>query len=218
MNKSSSAIEDILPLSPMQKGILAHSLRPEAASTYVVAAHIRWHGALDPQTFSQAWQDLAERHVALRSLFVWEGVREPVAVVKRPDAVPTRVEVRDLRAEAPSPEVLEAQVLAAYQESFDLSKAPLMRHILLRTGDTTWSWIWVHHHLILDGWCLPLLLKAFFAGYQARGGKLAPQSPPVVANVRDYIKWKRTQNTQRAKEHWQRLLGDLVLPTPLPMD
>lgn len=215
MKPATPAIEDILPLCAMQKGILAHSLRAEGKSSYVIAAHFEVRGELDPEIFEGAWTLLAQRHPALRSMMVWEGVKEPVAVVLPAQKAEIPTQRIDLRAQTIDAADLEERVLQAYEEGFELDKAPLMRNLLLRLDERRWSWVWLHHHLILDGWCLPILLKEFFSCYQSLAASQSPRLP-TAPSLREYIKWNQRKDFASAEHYWSERLGGLALPTALP--
>jgi hypothetical protein len=76
-------IEDIYPLSPLQQGLLFHSLYEPGSGVYVEQLGWALEGAFHADAFEQAWQFAAARHPALRTAFAWEGLEEPVQVVHR---------------------------------------------------------------------------------------------------------------------------------------
>ncbi|MDZ7307315.1 MAG: amino acid adenylation domain-containing protein [candidate division KSB1 bacterium] len=214
---NTNAIEDIYPLSPMQQGMLFHSLYAPQAGVYVEQMSCRLHGELDRTAFRKAWQEVLNRHTILRTAFVWEGLAEPLQVVQPQVELPL-VEL-DWRALPPAEQKAR---LADYRQEerrrgFDPTVAPLMRLALIRLADTVHHFVWTHHHILFDGWCLPLLLKEVFLGYEAfrRGQQLhLPQPRPY----RDYIAWLQAQDAAAAGAFWRKYLAGFSAPTPLRLD
>src|SRR4029078_8551507 len=76
-------IEDAYPLSPMQQGILFHSLYTPQSGMYFQQMNFRLCGELNVAAFKQAWQRVVDRHPVLRTAFVWENLEQPLQVVGR---------------------------------------------------------------------------------------------------------------------------------------
>src|SRR5262245_35180320 len=120
-------IEAIYPLSPVQQGMLFHSLYAPETGVYVEQLSCTLRGDLDIDAFERAWQRVLDRHAVLRTAFVWEDVDEPVQVVHQQVPLPvTRVDWRDLAR--PEQQTRLADFREADQRlGFDLSLAPLIR-------------------------------------------------------------------------------------------
>ncbi len=210
-------VEAIFPLSPMQEGMLFHSLYAPGTGVYVIQSSCLLRGQLDPSLLERAWQLAVERHAALRTAFVWERVEKPVQVVQRSVVVPFAT--RDLRG---MPEAEQEETLAALLEEdrlqgYELNRAPLMRLILLRLEDDLYRFVWSHHHLISDGWSNPLVLRDVLGAYEAfRRGGSPPRTP--VRSYRDYIAWIKKQDRATAEAVWRRYLEGMAAPTPLGID
>ncbi len=115
-------------------------------------------GDLDVHAFERAGR-LIDRHPMLRTSFDWEKLKNPVQVVSAKVTLP--LERLDWRGLAPQEqEERVADFLKADREvGFDLSRPPLMRLTLIRLSEDTYHFVWSHHHIQLDGWLVPLLLK-----------------------------------------------------------
>jgi non-ribosomal peptide synthetase component F len=114
-------------------------------------------------------------------------------------------------------EQLEAFIQAERKRGFELSETPLMRLALIQMDDDVYEFILSHHHLLLDGWSLPLVLKEVFAFYEAccQGQDLhLKRSRPY----RDYIAWLQEQDLTVAEAFWRQALSGLSAPTPLSVD
>ena len=176
---NSRSVEDIYPLSPMQQGMLFHTLLDPEAGTYIEQTCCILRGQVRSDIFQRAWQQMVDRHTILRTGFVWEGVATPLQVVYRHVDLPFRYE--DWRT-LPTKEQqarLEAMLAEDRARGFDLASAPLMRLSLVRIADDAWHFSWVHHHLLIDGWSLPLLLQECFTLYAGMIGGAPPVLPPV---------------------------------------
>jgi amino acid adenylation domain-containing protein/non-ribosomal peptide synthase protein (TIGR01720 family) len=209
-------IEAIYPLSPMQQGMLFHSLYAPQSGVYFVQLSCTIRGDFDTLAFERAWSRVIERHPALRTLFVWERQDKPLQVVRQ--QVKTPWTQHDWRALTDEEQQLQ---LATFLEAdrarnFDLGKAPLLRLALLRLAADRWHFVWSFHHLLLDGWSLSLVLKEVFIFYEAfhSGDEPMLDQPPPY---RDYIAWLERQNLADAEQFWRRSLAGFTAATPLVM-
>ena len=212
-------VADLLPLTPLQEGMLFHRLvgADEAEDVYVDQAALLLDGVGDPHAFALAWQRVADRTPALRTSVVWEGVPVPLQVVHRAVRVPvTHV---DLRASSPAERAghlarLTAEDLA---RGLDTGTAPLMRLTLIRLPDARLHLLWTSHHMILDGWSLAQVLTDVFAEYAALTTG-APGRPRARRPFGEYVRWLAGQDAEAAREHWRAVLDGFADPTPLPAD
>ncbi|MEW5928183.1 MAG: non-ribosomal peptide synthase/polyketide synthase, partial [Gemmatimonadota bacterium] len=208
-------VEDVYPVTPMQEGLLFESLYAPGTGIYVGQLVAELRGDLDPEALERAWRSAAARHEVLRAGFRWEGLRRPLQVVRREARVPLRRE--DLRGPgAEDPEARVARYLEEdRREGFDPAEAPLTRVALFRTGEREHRMVWTHHHLILDGWSLPVLLRDVLELYHAhrRGERAGPGGAPPY---REFVAWLAGRDLARAEEFWRTALAGLAAPTPLP--
>jgi alpha-ketoglutarate-dependent taurine dioxygenase len=207
-------VEDIYPLSPVQQGMLFHAVYDPKGGMYLEQKTCTLHGDLDVSAFERAWQCVVERHPVLRTAFVWLGLDEPMQVVRQKVKLSWKRE--DWRGL--SPEEQQAQSSAFLQtdraQGMELSKAPLMRLALFRLADDAYQFTWTHHHILLDGWSLPILFKEVFAFYEAfrKGADLhLEKSRPY----RDYIAWLQRQDLSQAEAFWRNELKGFTTPIPL---
>src|SRR5439155_11641476 len=103
------------------------------------------------------------------------------------------------------------------RRAFDLRRAPLMRCTLIRRGEGSHRFLWSMHHVLLDGWSLPIVQQQVFALYQAftRGQELRLESARPYG---DYIAWLERQDPARAQAFWTEYLRGFTAPTPLGVD
>ncbi|MGA9994161.1 MAG: amino acid adenylation domain-containing protein, partial [Pyrinomonadaceae bacterium] len=208
-------VADIYPLSPMQQGMLFYSLYAPEAGMYIEQLSCALDGDLNAAAFAEAWQQVAARHAILRTAFIWENLDEPLQVVQRD--VSLTLDQHDWREFAPAEQerLLESFIYEDRQRAFELNRAPLMRLALLRTASDSHRFIWTHHHLLLDGWSVALLLRELLVTYETlcRGEELSSAS--VLHPFRDYIAWLQKQDTSKAELFWRAELKGFTTPTPL---
>ena len=205
MTKHDSNIESIYPLSPMQQGMLFHTLlEPNSGVSFNQWTYVLT-GSLQKAAWSRAWQKVVERHQPLRTLFVWEGQSKPLQVVRRQVALPYQeldwsgLSTKDQTVK------LEEFLRIDRKRGFDLGQAPLMRLTLIRLSESRYQFIWSYHHILMDGWSRYLVLKEALAAYEAisqgRDCELEPPRP-----YRTYINWLHGQDLSKAEDFGERRL------------
>ncbi|HYY99663.1 MAG TPA: condensation domain-containing protein, partial [Pyrinomonadaceae bacterium] len=158
-------IEDVYTLSPLQEGLLFHSLYSPEADAYLQHLKFSVRGPLDVRGFEGAWQRLVARHAILRTSFVWDKQEKPLQVVRREVSLPWQeVDLRGLSAEEQERR-LASLVEEDRRRGLDLSKAPLLRMTVARTADEAYECFCAFHHLLTDGWSTSLLIKELFQLY-----------------------------------------------------
>ncbi|MDT5270271.1 MAG: hypothetical protein QOH49_2457, partial [Acidobacteriota bacterium] len=214
MSKNTTNVEAIYPLSPMQEGLLFHSLYAPRSEAYFIQFNYTFRGRLDVPAFKQAWQRVVERHAVLRTLFTWERSDKMFQVVRGKIQLPWQ----DLDWRGVPLDEQEIRLLRFLEEDrargFDLSQAPLMRLTLIHSQESTYDFVVDIHHLLLDGWSVALVLNEVFAFYEAfRKGQDVRVEP--ARPYRDYIQWLQRQDTAAAESYWRETLSGFTRPTPL---
>ncbi len=210
-------VADIYPLSPAQAGMLFHTLAAPASGVYVQQISCVLEGALHTASLQQAWDAVVEQHPVLRTAFLWEGLDEPLQVVRQQVALPwTLLDWQALDA-ATEQTRFEMFLQTDRTRGFDLAQAPVMRFTLIQTGATTHRLLWSFHHLLSDGWSTARLLKEVFAHYEAvqRGESVTHSAPPPFRN---YIAWLQAQDQGEAARFWQETLAGFSTPLVLSQD
>ncbi|HEU5374050.1 MAG TPA: condensation domain-containing protein, partial [Ktedonobacteraceae bacterium] len=207
-------VEDIYVLGSMQQGILFHMLYEEQAHIYFSQFVCTIEQPLDIAIFRQAWQHMLTRHSTLRTAFLWDGLDEPLQVVRRQVELPW--EYLDWRGipEAEQKTRLTAFLADDRARGFDLTIAPLWRLYLIQTTEQTCTFISSSPHLLMDGWSRALLLQEVSTYYNACVRGQTPRLPRVRA-YRDYIAWLQRQDLARAENYWRETLKGFTEPLTL---
>ncbi|MCP2242216.1 non-ribosomal peptide synthase domain TIGR01720/amino acid adenylation domain-containing protein [Lentzea aerocolonigenes] len=199
---------DVYPLSPLQQGMLFHAVESPDSGVYWTQDVRELTGELDVDAVRAAWQLVLDRHPALRTGFVWEGVHEPLEVVFGDVDVP--FEVHDWSAVTDVDAAIEELLAQDRARGCDLSSAPLLRVHLARGRDRHWILL-AFHHLYADGWSIPLLWDEVTAAYRR-------ESLPPARPYRDFIAWLSRRDSVEAEAFWREYLAGFDSPTPLPVD
>ncbi|WP_139340900.1 non-ribosomal peptide synthetase, partial [Pseudomonas sp. KK4] len=216
-NNTSNPIEDIYPLSPLQQGMLFHSLLHEDSGVYLMQDRYRIGGAIDEVAFLESWRQVVALHPSLRASFQWKTQKQPVQVIHREVKVP--LDTIDLRGLAPHEQEARIRTLLTDEQKvgFNLSKPPLIRFRLVRLGDESYEFIRSFHHILMDAWCISLVTVDFLKVYEALCNDRTPElkSPRPF---RDYVQWLQRQDATKAEQFWRGQLQGLNAPTPLTVD
>ncbi|MFB2837782.1 non-ribosomal peptide synthetase [Floridanema evergladense] len=210
-------IEDLYELSPMQQGMLFHSLYSPESEFYFEQLLCTLKGDLDLPIFQEAWQQVVSRHPVLRTSFHWEEIEKPLQMVNKWIDLSWICHDWQNFTKAEQQERLENFLKSDRKKTFDLSEVPLMRFTLIQLEEQTYQFIWSHHHILFDGWSMQIILKEVFVLYEAnyRGESLSltPSRP-----YRDYIYWLQQQDIEKAKTFWKETLKGFEFPTPFRVD
>ncbi|MEO1764739.1 MAG: condensation domain-containing protein, partial [Cyanobacteria bacterium J06629_18] len=217
MNKQNSIqknIENIYPLSPMQQGILFHSLLAPEAGAYVPQVCITIDGLTDVTAFQKSWSEVFRRHSILRTAFRWEKRDQPFQVVYKVLDLPWKQQDWREFSSSEQQQKLEDFLKEDRKQSFDLKIAPLFRIHLIQLTETRYQLVWTQHHLIIDGWSAGLVLKEVFQLYQGfhKGVDL-----PIYNNrpYAEYIAWLGQQDLSAAETFWKTKLKGFTTPNIL---
>ncbi|HEX3730941.1 MAG TPA: amino acid adenylation domain-containing protein, partial [Opitutaceae bacterium] len=208
------AIEDVYPLTPLQEGLLFHSVYTREGGLYHDQFSAVLRGPLDPDALAEAWRDVVAATPILRTAFSWRSGGAPRQVVAR--RVETALIREDWRTLAPAEQDRRRAGLlqADMERGFDLARPPLTRATLARLADDAWFLLWSRHHLLLDGWSVTLVLRSWLAAYGARvRGETA--APAAGRPFRDYVTWLQGRDAGAAEAHWRGVLGEIEQATPL---
>ncbi|MGK4582313.1 amino acid adenylation domain-containing protein [Kitasatospora sp. HPMI-4] len=212
-------LQDILPLSPLQEGLLFHGLYDEqGADVYTAQVALDLDGELDPGRLRAAVDALVLRHPILRTGFHHDGLRHPVQVVLDGVAVEWRsVDLSgladvDVIGLAEAERELRSEQVKAEERSrrFDLTRPPLLRCALLRLAAGRHRLVLTNHHLLLDGWSMPILVRELLALYASGGDHTGL---PRVRPFGDHLEHLATLDRPAARAAWRQALDGLETPT-----
>ncbi|TBV07802.1 condensation domain-containing protein, partial [Stutzerimonas kirkiae] len=193
-----SDVEDIYPLSPMQQGMLFHTLYAQGDGDYINQMRVDVEG-LDVERFRQAWQAVVNRHDALRASFITQ-FEQPLQVIRKQVEIP--FVSLDWRSQSDLESSLDTWAEANRQQGFDLLNDALLRIAVIRTGEKSHHLIYTNHHILMDGWSNSQLLGEVLQAYAG------VQANPQAGRYRDYIEWLQKQDKGQDEAFWRNQFGE----------
>ncbi|MCV7412182.1 non-ribosomal peptide synthetase [Mycobacterium florentinum] len=205
-------IEDVMALSPLQEGLYSLSALTEfvegeaADDPYVIGMAADISGVLDAELLRDCASKLLARHPNLRASFFSRGIARPVQIV------PSRVEL-PWRVVQAAPEDVQALEEAERRRPFNLERGPAIRFLLIELPGPQWRLVITAHHIVIDGWSLPVFVNELMILYGAGGD---PAALPVAPRpYRDYIGWLASRDPEASQQVWRQHLAGLPGPTKL---
>ncbi|MGI5041471.1 AMP-binding protein, partial [Streptomyces sp. JAC128] len=198
-------VADVYPLAPLQEGLLFHHLLADGGDdAYVLPTVLEFDSRERLDAFADALQTVVDRHDIYRTSIVWEGLREPVQVVRRHATLPVDEVTLDGHGDP------VRQLLAAGGLRMDLGEAPLLRmHAARIPGTGNWLGLLRTHHVVRDHTALEIVFSEVQMILAGRGRHLPEPLPfrTFVAQARGAV--ERAEH----ERYFADLLGDVTEPT-----
>ncbi|WP_104478730.1 non-ribosomal peptide synthetase [Actinokineospora auranticolor] len=209
--KPRSSVEDVWPLSPLQEGMLYHSaLDTDGLDTYTVQTVYGIDGPLDAARLRASWQALVARHAALRACFRYVSGARMVQVIARDAEIPWReTDLSGLPEDIADGEV-DRLAAAELADRLRIDAAPLTKLHLVRLAPDRHRLVHTLHHVLVDGWSMPIIHRELAAIYAAGGDA---SGLPDTVSYRDYLAWLARQDKEAAKAAWRAELSGVDTPT-----
>lgn len=207
--------EDRYPLSPMQQGMLLHSMIGTWSGVYVQQIICTMKEDIDAPALREAVRRVTDRHTALRTVFRLNDPADLHQEVIRSVEPPFTEEDWRIHDGAAMQERLERFCTAERMSGFDMERRPPVRYALIRTGEVEHNFVWTFHHALLDGRSILIVLGEIFDIYDAltAGSEVRLEQPHPYGS---YIDWLASRDTGSEEEFWRDALRGYAAPTPLP--
>ncbi|TCW37424.1 gramicidin S synthase 2 [Laceyella sacchari] len=207
-------IADIYSLSPMQEAMLFHSIHDEG-NAYFEQMSLTIEGSLDIDKFAESVQWIVDKYEVFRTIFSYKKLAKPRQVVLR-----RREATLDYHDISQLPTEEKEAFLSEYKrkdraKGFDLSRDMLVRFAIVKTEANRYEFIFSHHHILMDGWCLGIVLDELFDIY----GQLLAGNKPVLTKTTpysEYIRWLDKQDHDEAKAYWKAYLEGYTQMSEIP--
>ena len=199
-------IADILPLTPLQQGLLFHASAAQGSGddVYAVQLDIAITGALDQHRLGDAVRTVVNGYPNLAARFCAE-FDEPVQLIPADSIVAWRyVELDASRVDVDE----EIQRLRAAERAAvcDFANPPAFRVALIRAGVDRHRFVLTNHHILMDGWSLQIVLREIFASYYG-------QRLPGAASYRRFVEGLAGRDRGAAQAAWAEVLAGFDTPT-----
>ncbi|ADJ45811.1 putative non-ribosomal peptide synthetase [Amycolatopsis mediterranei U32] len=203
-------IEDVLPLSALQQGLLFHSeFDPDGVDVYTVQATADLAGPLDVEALRDACAALLRRYATLRAYFRHRRGGDAVQLIAAEVGLPwTEIDLSTL-PEVEREERLGRLAAEDRERRFDLAHPPLVRFTLIKAAAGRYRFLWTAHHIATDGWSVPILIRELATLYTHGPAAALPEVTPF----RNYLAWLGRQDEREARQAWREVLDGLTEPT-----
>lgn len=198
-------VEDVYELSPLQQGMFYHWMADPSPLLYFEQTAYTLKGKFDADALRKAYQQLVERHAALRTFFVNEYAGTSLQVIKK--TLSCEAGYTDLSGYSQEERSRYASgfKLADRRKGFNLEEGSQMRLSVLNLGNNYYEFIWSFHHILMDGWCVSILINDFFKLYESvLTGK--PAELPLVVPYADYLDWLDKNDGGASISYWKEYL------------
>ncbi|KAA9008675.1 amino acid adenylation domain-containing protein [Paenibacillus spiritus] len=208
-------IENIFSLTPMQKGILFHSRLNPRSAVYVEQLTFDLSGHIDPVLLELSVNHFISRHDALRTVFMNSKGGDFLQVVLKSREL--KLNIQDIRdcSEEERTRRIEAFKAKDRERGFSLESGPLMRLTGFVREDSLLHMVWSFHHIIMDGWCMPLLFQEVFSILEAQSSGQTLEIEQG-ASYGKYLEWLGHQHLEQSGRFWNDYLTGFEQPTLLP--
>ncbi|WP_280403232.1 non-ribosomal peptide synthetase [Nocardia brasiliensis] len=204
-------LADVWPLSPLQYGLLFHALYDsDTADGYTVQSLLTLAGAVDAARLRTAAQALVTRHENLRVAFVETDDGPRQLVLAAAEIGWHEVDLTGIADPEQRQRELDRVIALDAHTRFELTKPPLIRCTLIRTDAEAYRFVLTNHHLVLDGWSTPLLVRELLALYVTSGDATAL---PPAHSYREFLDWLREQDNDASIAAWRQSLAGVDTPT-----
>jgi len=198
-----TVVQESYPVTPAQQRLWIMSNFDGGNQAYNLTNELELTGDFNTEFFSKAFQALVAKYESLRTYFKQTEAGELRQYIASIEEINISVEVHDVSAQ---PDRKDALVAAHYQHRFDLSKAPLFKLQIVKTGAENFLVLFNLHHIIGDGWSLELISKELVAMYNMLVEGKTIDTNNTAIQYKDYAVWlqeeKQQQQLVASKNYW----------------
>ncbi|PZD92946.1 hypothetical protein DNH61_25425, partial [Paenibacillus sambharensis] len=217
MKLEKTNVEDMLPLTPIQQGMLFHYLSEPWSGHYIEQLSLRLEGDIDVPRLKEAWQTVCANNEMLRTVFRWEGLDNPVQIILKSKELQVTVHDCTMHSGEQQEQAVREVKEADLAQKFDLRHEVIRINVCL-TGRESCELVISNHHIIYDGWSTGILLREFLDCYDRLTAGLAPERPANKSSFRQYVQWLGRQDKEAGLRYWRTVTADHDSLSLLPQD
>jgi amino acid adenylation domain-containing protein/non-ribosomal peptide synthase protein (TIGR01720 family) len=192
----------VLPLLPLQEGLLFHTQLHETASRYNSITRIDFDGALDVDVLRRALDGMLARYPQLAARFE-TGLHCGSCQVLPLIASRWPLDAYDISRDTNKADALHRIEQSELNREFSAAEGQLFHASLVDQGGGNHTLFINVHHLVIDGWSTPILLRELLAAYGDGPELLTPTRVPYA----DVINALATRNLAPARMAWTEMLA-----------
>ena len=196
-------IKDIYPLSSMQEGMFFHAMFEPDSIVYFLQTSYRLYEEVDIFFVEKTLNELFKRYDILRTVFLQKGNHRPLQVVLKERAF--KLHFEDISGTGNIDDYVTQYKEKDLSNLFKLEKDVMTRVAVIKSGEAVYDFLWSFHHILMDGWCIGLLISEYFEIYQSFVEN-RPYRLPAVIPYRVFIEWLEKQDYEASKRYWKNYL------------
>nr|WP_295864097.1 non-ribosomal peptide synthase/polyketide synthase [uncultured Chitinophaga sp.] len=207
-------VSGLYRLSALQEGMLFHSLYDQAGGAYIEQFGCDLIN-VQPEAFKAAWEHLVQRHTILRTAFFSDEAAIPLQAVFKEVVLPFQLQDYSGMDEAEQQKAVEAFAQQDARQPFDFKVAPMMRIALIKLAEGRHRLLWTFHHILFDGWSVPVLMEELLQAYEAaENGASLPAG--TEDRYEDFIRYLEKRDDEKEEQYWRRYMEGVEEATLLP--
>ncbi|KZS47035.1 hypothetical protein AWU65_14430 [Paenibacillus glucanolyticus] len=208
-------VEEIYSLSPMQEGLLFHYLKDTSSEAYFDQMILTVQGDIDVSVLEKSFNALLKKHPALRTIMLYDKVKKPMQIVLK--EVESKINYVDLTKAIDIKAALQQFMSEDRKKGFDLTSDIMIRVSLLKISSDEYQIIISSHHILIDGWCMGIILNDLLDLYKTvlKGDSI---SYPKYGNYRTYIDWLLDQDLESGIKYWSDYLVEYDSLSQIPVN
>ncbi|MGM9977178.1 MAG: condensation domain-containing protein, partial [Clostridium sp.] len=209
-------LESICSLTLMQEGMLYHKILDEDSTSYFIQQILSFNDTIEIDNISKSIKLLCYKYDVFRTSILYKNLSTPRQVVLKHKE--TEFSIIDISKYNNKEEKFEQIANDDINRGFDLEEDSLMRITIVKYSECKYKMLWSFHHIIVDGWCISLVLQDFIKNYtKLKDGeniaKIKEEIEKDISNVAkytDYVKYIENVDKEESKSYFRKLLEDYV--------
>ncbi|WP_046759327.1 condensation domain-containing protein, partial [Kordia jejudonensis] len=213
--KKADQITSVYELSPMQEGMLFHGLYDDDSISYTNQIIMGFPENLNIEIFEKACNHVLKNYSILRSGFYYQNLSTPIQAVYNSVAMPITIVDFTQFSNTEITQKVNTFIAEDQKRKFNFNAPPLMRITLVQLPNGNYTMIWTYHHIILDGWSMPILMNDLLETYE----NLQQGNSPTAKKedtYQDYIQYIRAKDTKEEEAYWTNYLAPIEAGILLP--
>ncbi|ESP93915.1 non-ribosomal peptide synthetase [Pseudoalteromonas luteoviolacea] len=211
-----------LPLSFAQQRLWFIDQLKQGSPEYNMPIAFKISGVLNLALVKRAFSCIVSRHEILRTNYINDNgtAYQQVKPLSEFNFAIDEMTLSSAQTDSELADIVQRNMYTP----FDLSKDLMLRVSYIHTSQASGILILNMHHISSDGWSIEVLIKEFFALYDAFKTGLSDPLPPLNIQYSDYAVWQHEHapSLDQQFKYWQQQLSDMPLihglhrePTPL---
>lgn len=175
----------------------------EGEVTYNIPINVEVEGRFDVKSANDAIRQIIKRYSILRTIFVEkDGIPKQIIL----EDMPFELKFHDLTGGREQEEIIKSRIECDLNIPFNLSQGPLIRGILFKKGEESYTFYLNIFHIVFDGWSIGIFVKEFSEFYYSLLNGNTANLPILNNQYIDYVCWQNNNLEKglldKQKQYW----------------